>query len=134
MTTHNENLALFCAVFNAYGLDAAIDSIAVGRVVQPLPILEDVIVKCCAHYQVKRKDLFSGGRHRLMANIRAVTMWVMRKCSDASLPEIGQHLGGFHHSTVLHNVRRVGKDPKLLAEGALLVCQIMAPVVEVRTS
>ncbi len=44
-------------------------------------------------------------------------MALCKELTGASLPEIGRHFGGKHHTTVLHAVRRVEairkKDPEI---------------------
>jgi chromosomal replication initiator protein len=38
---------------------------------------------------------------------RQVAMYLCKELTSASLPEIGRHFGGKHHTTVLHSVRKV---------------------------
>jgi chromosomal replication initiator protein len=38
---------------------------------------------------------------------RQVAMYLCKELTTASLPEIGRHFGGKHHTTVLHSVRKV---------------------------
>jgi chromosomal replication initiator protein len=52
-------------------------------------------------------------------------MYLAKKLTSRSLPEIGRRFGGRDHSTVLHAVRKVDdqirKDDKLAREVALLI-------------
>jgi chromosomal replication initiator protein len=34
-------------------------------------------------------------------------MYLIKELTTASLPEIGRHFGGKHHTTVLHSIRKV---------------------------
>jgi chromosomal replication initiator protein len=34
-------------------------------------------------------------------------MYLCKELTTASLPEIGRHFGGKHHTTVLHSVRKI---------------------------
>jgi chromosomal replication initiation ATPase DnaA len=43
-------------------------------------------------------------------------MWVARDATGASYPSIGEAMGGMHHTSVLHGVRRVEATPRLLAQ------------------
>jgi chromosomal replication initiator protein len=38
---------------------------------------------------------------------RQVAMYLCKKLTRASLPEIGRSFGGKHHSTVIHSIRKV---------------------------
>jgi chromosomal replication initiator protein len=44
-------------------------------------------------------------------------MYLCKELTPASLPEIGRHFGGKHHTTVLHSVRKIEElrqtDPDL---------------------
>jgi chromosomal replication initiator protein len=48
---------------------------------------------------------------------RQIAMYVAKQLTDASLPEIGRHFGGRHHTTVMHSIARVTElrstDPAL---------------------
>jgi chromosomal replication initiator protein len=56
---------------------------------------------------------------------RQVGMYLAKKLTSRSLPEIGRRFGGRDHSTVLHAVRKIDdqihKDDKLAREVALLI-------------
>ena len=38
---------------------------------------------------------------------RQVAMYLCKKLTPHSLPEIGRHFGGKHHSTVIHSIRKI---------------------------
>jgi chromosomal replication initiator protein len=48
---------------------------------------------------------------------RQIAMYLCREITGASLPEIGRHFGGKHHTTVLHAIRKVeelrSQDPEI---------------------
>jgi chromosomal replication initiator protein len=48
---------------------------------------------------------------------RQIAMYLCREVTGASLPEIGRHFGGKHHTTVLHAIRKVEEmrhqDPEI---------------------
>jgi chromosomal replication initiator protein len=52
-------------------------------------------------------------------------MYLAKKLTSRSLPEIGKRFGGRDHSTVLHAVRKIEEllksDDKLVREVALLI-------------
>jgi chromosomal replication initiator protein len=44
---------------------------------------------------------------RAVAVPRQVAMYLAKQMTDASLPEIGRHFGGRHHTTVMHSIAKV---------------------------
>jgi Bacterial dnaA protein helix-turn-helix len=38
-----------------------------------------------------------------------VAMYLVKHMTDASLPEIGRHFGGRHHTTVMHSIAKIHK-------------------------
>jgi chromosomal replication initiator protein len=66
------------------------------------PSLEQVDVGVTRHFGLRPGDLQARKRTRKIADARQVAMYVMRHHCGASLPAIGQYLGGRDHSTVVH--------------------------------
>jgi len=71
------------------------------------PSLEQVDVGVTRHFGLRPGDLQARKRTRKIADARQVAMYVMRHHCGASLPAIGQYLGGRDHSTVVHGVQVV---------------------------
>jgi chromosomal replication initiator protein len=68
----------------------------------------DAIVKAvAAHFDVKVADLKSTKRGRAIALPRQIAMYLCRKHTGASYPEIGQALGGKDHTTALNAFNRI---------------------------
>jgi chromosomal replication initiator protein len=59
------------------------------------------------YYQLKVHELKSRNNSKSVALPRQVAMYLCKKLTTASLPEIGRSFGGKHHSTVLHSIRKV---------------------------
>ena len=59
------------------------------------------------HFKLKVADLKSKRRQRAVAYPRQVAMYLARKMTGASFPEIGDRFGGKDHTTVMHNVRKI---------------------------
>jgi len=59
------------------------------------------------YYQLKVHELKSRNNSKSVALPRQVAMYLCKKLTTASLPEIGRSFGGKHHSTVIHSVRKV---------------------------
>ncbi len=59
------------------------------------------------HFELKPLDLISARRARVVARPRQIAMYLAKRLTTRSLPEIGRKFGGRDHSTVIHAVRRV---------------------------
>ncbi|WP_244501315.1 chromosomal replication initiator protein DnaA [Sphingomonas gellani] len=59
------------------------------------------------HFDLKPLDLVSARRSRNVARPRQIAMYLAKRLTTRSLPEIGRKFGGRDHSTVIHAVRKV---------------------------
>ncbi|MBM6575397.1 chromosomal replication initiator protein DnaA [Microvirga sp. SRT01] len=59
------------------------------------------------HFDLKPLDLISARRARAVARPRQIAMYLSKRLTTRSLPEIGRKFGGRDHSTVIHAVRRI---------------------------
>ena len=63
------------------------------------------------------KDLKSGQKQKKVSEPRQIAMFLSRKYTSSSFPEIGSRFGGKNHSTVVHAVKNVEKkivkDPNI---------------------
>jgi chromosomal replication initiator protein len=86
--------------------------------------IEDILKVVGRHYNVARTDLLSTRRSRTVVMPRQIGMYLAKKLTPRSLPEIGRRFGGRDHSTVLHAVRKIEellrKDDRLAREVQLL--------------
>ncbi len=70
----------------------------------------DDIKKTVAEYcNIKISDMHSARRARAIARPRQIAMYLSKKFTPYSLPEIGRKFGGKDHTTVMHAVKRVEK-------------------------
>jgi chromosomal replication initiator protein len=87
--------------------------------------IDDILKVVGRHYNVARADLLSPRRARSIVRPRQVGMYLAKKLTPRSLPEIGRRFGGRDHSTVLHAVRKIEEliltDEQLAREVALLM-------------
>jgi chromosomal replication initiator protein len=68
----------------------------------------DTVQKVVAeHFQMKVADLKSKRRQRAIAMPRQIAMYLSRKLTNASYPDIGDKFGGKDHTTVMHNVKKI---------------------------
>ena len=84
------------------------------EVLRPLINTEDRIITAsliqetvAQYYQLKVEDLKSKNNSKPIVRPRQVAMYLCKKLTDSSLPEIGKSFGGKHHSTVIHSINRV---------------------------
>jgi len=79
--------------------------------------VDDIQKAASEHFGLKQADLISECRTRAIARPRQAAMWLAKKLTTRSLPDIGRRFGGRDHTTVLHAVRRIDelreKDPQL---------------------
>lgn len=69
--------------------------------------IEDIQKQVAAHYHIKMADMHSARRSRAIARPRQVAMYLAKKLTSRSLPEIGRKFGGKDHTTVMHAVKRI---------------------------
>ena len=75
------------------------------------------------HFELKPLDLVSARRARAVARPRQIAMYLAKRLTTRSLPEIGRKFGGRDHSTVIHAVRRIEelRDADREVDGAVRV-------------
>lgn len=69
--------------------------------------VDDIQKACAAHYRIDPSEMRSKRRARAVARPRQVAMYLAKKMTPRSLPEIGRIFGGRDHSTVIHAVRTI---------------------------
>jgi len=61
----------------------------------------------CEEFQVTLNDMVSKRRARIIARPRQVAMFLSKKMTRRSLPDIGRRFGGRDHTTVMHAIKRI---------------------------
>ena len=69
--------------------------------------VDEIQKACAAHYRIEPSEMRSKRRARAVARPRQVAMYLAKKMTPRSLPEIGRIFGGRDHSTVIHAVRTI---------------------------
>jgi len=77
----------------------------------------------CEVFSVTPTDMVSKRRARVIARPRQVAMYLCKKLTKRSLPDIGRRFGGRDHTTVMHAVKRIDQ---LRADDASFNAQIEA--------
>ncbi len=69
--------------------------------------IEDIQRRVADYYHIKFADLLSARRAREVARPRQVAMYLAKRLTPRSLPEIGRRFGNRDHTTVMHAVKRI---------------------------
>ena len=69
--------------------------------------IEQIQKTVADHFKIKIADINSKKKHTAIAHPRQIAMFLARKLTTASLPELGVRFGGKDHTTVLHNVKKI---------------------------
>jgi len=77
----------------------------------------------CEVFSVTPTDMVSKRRARVIARPRQVAMYLCKKLTKRSLPDIGRRFGGRDHTTVMHAVKRI---EELRADDSAFNAQIEA--------
>jgi len=93
--------------------------------------ITDIISVVTKHFNVRLADLQSKKRSQSITEPRQICMCLARELTKHSLEEIGGHLGGRDHTTVMHACDKIGKakksDRKMKALLSELTKQITGP-------
>src|SRR5580704_1014107 len=93
--------------------------------------IEAVQREVAAYFDVKLHDLKGPKRHRAVAHPRMIAMYLARKLTNMSYPEIGSRFGGKDHSTVISAVRKIerlcGEDPAVRSVVATIEARLRQP-------
>lgn len=69
--------------------------------------IDEIQRKVAEHYTLRLQDMHSSRRSRNVARPRQIAMYLCKKLTPRSLPEIGRKFGGRDHTTVMHAVRKI---------------------------
>ena len=97
------------------------------HLIQPKTIIvtiDDIKGAVANHFGIKVSDMVSKRRTRNLSFPRHIAMYLCRKHTTASYPEIGTNFGGRDHSSVIHAANVVAGKIKSTDEVAALVHEI----------
>ncbi len=69
--------------------------------------IEEIQRKVAEHHSLPLNEMFSSRRARAVARPRQIAMYLSKKLTQKSLPEIGRKFGNRDHTTVMHAVKRI---------------------------
>ena len=64
--------------------------------------VDDIKKAVATHFNIKASEIISKRRTKNLSFPRHIAMYLCRKHTTASYPEIGEHFGGRDHSSVIH--------------------------------
>ena len=73
---------------------------------QTVPTPELIISEVCRFYSIEESTLRGTLKNKGTAEARQIAMYLVRKLTNLSLPDIGREFGR-DHSTVIHAIRKV---------------------------
>lgn len=79
---------------------------------RPAEAIRPIVERVCAAWEIPQARVISADRSHWASEARHVLMYVLRRTTDLSLPEIGRAMGGMDHSTVTHGIRRTTERMK----------------------
>ena len=86
--------------------------------------IEEIQKKVAERFHIRMADMVSSRKQRAIARPRQIAMYLAKRLTSRSLPEIGRKFGGRDHTTVMHGVRKVeelmGADPAFREDVVLL--------------
>ncbi len=74
---------------------------------KPVVSVDDVINAVCRHFELKVVDIKSHRKHKHLVWPRQIAMYLSRKHTKSSFPDLGQRFGGRDHTTIIHAVKKV---------------------------
>jgi hypothetical protein len=74
------------------------------------PRVRFIIEHVAAFYGISMLEMISDRRETRIVKPRQVAMYLARRLTARSLPEIGRQLGGKDHTTVIHGSRKIAAD------------------------
>ncbi|MDP8222919.1 MAG: chromosomal replication initiator protein DnaA [Candidatus Lernaella stagnicola] len=90
----------------------------IGDPDKPIAV-EQVQKTVCEYFNIKQSEMLGARRHKAVAQPRQVAMYLSRKLTNHSFPDIGRKFGGRDHTTVMHAVRKMETqsqvNPELLS-------------------
>lgn len=69
--------------------------------------IDTIQKEVCSYFSLKVTDLRGSKRHKAVTRPRQIAMYLSRKLTSASYPEIGNRFGGKDHSTVISAYRKI---------------------------
>ena len=93
--------------------------------------ITDIIEVVTSHFDVRLADLQSKKRSQSITMPRQICMYLARNLTKHSLEEIGGHLGGRDHTTVMHACSKIGEAERCDPEMHALLSELTKQITQV---
>ncbi len=100
-------IALSSLTGRAITLDLAKESLTDLCVDHRPPTVREIIKRVADYYDMKPADIKTRSNKKCIAFPRQVAMWLAKRLTRSSYPDIGREFGGKHHTTVMHSVNKI---------------------------
>lgn len=107
---------------------SVLDQLDRVRFTDPVIHPSDVALITQSVHGVTLAELSSPNRARSLVDKRHAAMWVARRLTDWSFPQIGDFFGGRDHTTVIHAVHRVDEAIERGLEVGMLALNLLQAV------
>jgi len=95
---------------NSFSVESASAALA-NLVARPSSLtLNEVLMTVASFYNVSMDDMVGRARNKELVKPRQVAMYLCREEMQATLPQIGEALGGRDHTTVMYGVEKVTRE------------------------
>jgi chromosomal replication initiator protein len=71
------------------------------------------------------EELRQKSTRRAVTVPRQIAIYLAKQMTDASLPEIGRHFGGKHHTTVMHSIAKVEEERRTDSAVDLVIYKLL---------
>jgi chromosomal replication initiator protein len=96
--------------------------------------ITDIIDVVTRHFDVRLADLQSKKRSQSITMPRQICMYLARNLTKHSLEEIGGHLGGRDHTTVMHACSKIGEAERSDPQMHTLLAELTKQITQVPTA
>jgi len=69
--------------------------------------VEEIQRKVAEHYNIRLSDMLGPKRSRNLARPRQIAMYLSKKLTTRSLPDIARRFGGRDHTTIMHGIKKI---------------------------
>lgn len=69
--------------------------------------IDEIQRRVAEHYNIRLSEMIGPTRVRTVARPRQIAMYLCKRMTTRSLPEIGRRFGGRDHTTIMHGVKRI---------------------------
>jgi chromosomal replication initiator protein len=76
-------------------------------------------------FDLSEEELRQKSTRRAVTVPRQIAIYLAKQMTDASLPEIGRHFGGKHHTTVMHSIAKVEEERRTDSAVDLVIYKLL---------